>query len=96
MKVKRMGITEILRRIWLFSADKIESSDSFSKQSTQLIVKLNSSLRHIIVTIVLPSHHYLLWVKRTFEWGDSNPYPKLRNFVIAKQNSDWDLFSQKK
>ena len=27
-----MGITEILRRIWLFSANKIESSESFSKQ----------------------------------------------------------------
>ena len=51
MKDKRMGITEILGRIWLFSADKIESSDSFSKQSTQIIVQLNSSLRHIIVTM---------------------------------------------
>ena len=37
MKVKRMGITEILRRIWLFSANKIKSSESFSKQPTQLI-----------------------------------------------------------
>ena len=50
MKVKRMGITEILRRIWLFSANKIKSFESFSKQPTQLIVKVNSSLRHIIVT----------------------------------------------
>ena len=49
-KVKRMGITEILRRIWLFSANKIKSSESFCKQPTQLIVELNSSLRHIIVT----------------------------------------------
>ena len=31
MKVKRMGITEILRRIWLFSANKIKSSESGSK-----------------------------------------------------------------
>ena len=55
MKVKRMGITEILRRIWLFSANKIKSSESgsksFSKQPTQLIIELNSSLRHIIVTL---------------------------------------------
>ena len=51
MKVMRMGITEILRRIWLFSANKIKSSESFSKQPTQLIVKLNSSLQHIIVTL---------------------------------------------
>ena len=50
MKVKRMGITEILRRIWLFSANKIKSSESFSKQPTQIIVDLNSSLWHIIVT----------------------------------------------
>ena len=53
VKVKRMGITEILRRIWLFSANKIKSSESFSKQPTQLIVELNSSLRQIIDTIVL-------------------------------------------
>ena len=31
-----MGITEILRRIWLFSANKIKSSESISKQQTQL------------------------------------------------------------
>ena len=38
MKVKRMGITEIFRRIWLFIANKIEISESFSKQPTQLII----------------------------------------------------------
>ena len=38
MKIKRMAITEILRRIWLFSATKIKSSESFSKQPTQLII----------------------------------------------------------
>jgi hypothetical protein len=38
MKVKRMGIIESLRRIWLFSAKKIKSSESFSKQPTQLII----------------------------------------------------------
>ena len=44
MKVKRMGILiEILRKI---------SSESFSKQPTQIIMELNSSLRHIIVTLV--------------------------------------------
>ena len=51
MKVKRMEKTEILRRIWPFSENKIKSSESFSKQPTQLIVELNSSLRHIIVTL---------------------------------------------
>ena len=33
-----MGITEILRRIWLFSANKIKSSEYFSKQPTQLSI----------------------------------------------------------
>jgi hypothetical protein len=31
MKVKRMGITEIFRRIWLFSANKITGSESFKR-----------------------------------------------------------------
>ena len=52
MKVRRMGITEILRRIWLFSANKIKSTESISKLPTQLIVQLNSSLWHIIVTFI--------------------------------------------
>ena len=34
----------ILRRIWLFSANKIKSSESDSKQPTQLIVEHNLSL----------------------------------------------------
>ena len=50
MKVKRMGKPEVLIRTWLFSANKTNSSESFSKQPTQFIVELNSSLRHIIVT----------------------------------------------
>ena len=48
MKVKRVGISEILKMIWLFSANKIKSSEPFSKQPTQLIVELNSSLRQMI------------------------------------------------
>ena len=47
-----MGITEILTRIWLFSTNKIKSSEFFSKQLTQLIVELNLSFLHIIVTLV--------------------------------------------
>ena len=35
MKVKRMEIMEILRRIWLFSANKIKS---VGEQPTQLII----------------------------------------------------------
>ena len=33
-----MEITEIIRRIWLFSANKIKSSEYFSKQPTQLSI----------------------------------------------------------
>ena len=47
MNAKRMGITEILRSIWLFSANKIKISQFFSKQPTPLIAELNSSLRQI-------------------------------------------------
>ena len=47
MKVKRMGITEILRKIWLFSANKIKSSESVTKQPTQLIIV--AEIRHITV-----------------------------------------------
>ena len=39
-----------------FSANKIKSSEYFSKQPTQLIVALNSSLRHIFVTFALLDH----------------------------------------
>ena len=45
MKVKRMGIKEIFSRIWVISANKIKTSESISKESSQL--KLNSSLRQI-------------------------------------------------
>ena len=52
MIIKRMGITEILRRLWLFSANKIKISESFSEQPTQFIIELNSSLRQKLDTIV--------------------------------------------
>ena len=61
MKVKRMGITESLRRIWLFSANKIKSYKSGSKQPFQLIVEVNSSLGHIIVIKHLS---LLIWYKK--------------------------------
>ena len=46
-----MRITEISRRIWLFSANKIKTSESVSKQSTQLKLELNSSLRQKLGTL---------------------------------------------
>ena len=47
MKVKRMGITEILRMIWIFSANKIKSSESVSKQPTQLIIAADNWLNNL-------------------------------------------------
>ena len=47
-----MGNKEILKRIWLFSANKMKKSLNLLVPPTQLIVKLNSSLRHLIVTYV--------------------------------------------
>ena len=46
-----MRIIEILRRIWLFYANKIKTSESVSKQSTQLKLELNSSLRQKLGTL---------------------------------------------
>ena len=51
MKIKRMGMIEILRWMWLFSKSKKKNSETFSQQPTHLIVELNLSLRHIVVTI---------------------------------------------
>ena len=53
MKVKRMGITEILRKIWQFSANEIKSSESVNKQPTQLIIVA------IIVTIIFINRRLL-------------------------------------
>ena len=53
MKVKKMRIKEILRRFWLFSANKIKSYESVSKQPTQLLFKFNSSLRQKLGTNIL-------------------------------------------
>ena len=50
MKVKRIEITEILRRIWLFSENKIKTSGSVGKQSTQLKFEFNLSLRQKLDT----------------------------------------------
>jgi len=50
MKLKRMGIIEMLRRIWLFSANKIKSSKSVSE-------KTNSTYRGTQLIIVAEIRH---------------------------------------
>ena len=52
MKVKKMGITEILRRIWLFSANKIKFYESVSKQPTDLIIAAHKCHKNIV-----PNNH---------------------------------------
>ena len=47
-----MGITEILRRIWLFSANKIKSCESVNKQP-ESNNQLNSSLQQKLDTLVV-------------------------------------------
>ena len=57
MKVKRMGITEIVRSIWLFSTKKIIRSESVSKQPTQIIIAVE--IRHNCKCFGRPEHHHL-------------------------------------
>ena len=59
MLTKRMVITKLLRRIWLFSANKIKSFESGSKQPTPLFVELNLSLRHKFVTFALATSYWI-------------------------------------
>ena len=48
---------EILWRIWLISANKIKTSEYVSKQSSQLKLKLDSSLWQIIAAYVF----FFIW-----------------------------------
>jgi hypothetical protein len=47
MKVKRMGIIEILKRIWLFSANKIKSSETTNSTHCQTQFIIAAEIRHI-------------------------------------------------
>ena len=87
MKFKRMGITEILRRIWLFSANKIKSSESFIKQPTQLIIELNLSLRQIIVTIVGGLMGRSEKVDVIYEWSLTRMYYFNNNIAMSTLHS---------
>ena len=53
MKVKGMGIKEILRTIWLISANKIKTFESVGKLSSQLKLELNSSFWWITLFLFL-------------------------------------------
>ena len=72
MKVKKIGIIEILRRIRLFSANNIKSSESGSKQPTQLIIKLNSSSNSTSLVDCLLTDSGLPNTRKLREWGNRN------------------------
>ena len=90
MKVKRTGITDIFRRIWLFPVNEIKSSESFIEQPTQLIIEIISSLRHILNCLCYTNFFGFSWVNfETWQSLDIR-YCKIRIF--------WDqitIFGQK-
>ena len=91
-----MEITDILRRIWLFSANKTKSSESFSKQPIQLIVKLYSSLRHIIVTHVAHFNFFQLislYIILHFSFVYLQHLIPLMLLFHQKLFTSWDLIS---
>ena len=77
-----MGITEILRRIWLFSANKIK------KNSEPLgNIQLNSSLQHIIVTFSFrwwwpTKYSKKYWMCLDWKW--QMPSPLWLNVTVRK------------
>ena len=74
MKVKRMEITEIWRRIWLFSANKIKISESFSKQPTQ----------HIIADSVLKVRFWYFLTEHVKVSESRNKKIFFKNWFLAK------------
>ena len=61
MKVKRMGIIEILRGIYIFSANEIKSSESFSNQPTQLIVQVIIGSDNWLISVYCVLNNNLMW-----------------------------------
>ena len=53
MKVNWMGMEIISRRIWLFSANNLKSSESVSKQPTQLIIVAEIRHNYSYFTMIL-------------------------------------------
>ena len=81
MKVKRMGKTEILRRIWLFSANKITSSESLGNEPTQLIIDAHNC--HTNFTLVVYSNV-------------PNQYPQLFTVGWKVEDTIWAHFLRRR
>ena len=78
-----MGIIEILRRIWLFSANKIKSLESFSKQQTQLIIaahNCHTSLNKMIYILLT-----FQFVFKTFIKGSKSQRKLLKCLLPAEK-----------
>ena len=104
--MKENGNSRNFERIWLFSANKIKSSESFSKYPTQLIVELNSSLQHIIVTNFPTIENYSLFYLfllllllfhiekirlAKVNWKFVKPLWQLNLFILFEENSQMVL-----
>ena len=98
-KPKRMGIEEILRRIWLISENKLKHFESIWKQASQVKLNLKSSLWQIIVmTIGWPFGKTILIHKTIFTqngpgWKKLSFWVKIPSCHFAKwsHTSDYCL-----
>ena len=83
-----MWLTEISRRIWLFSANKIKRSESFSKQPTQLIIAAHnfhiSLYKNYLAKVVLDLQKLGLIPKFYFEMFSLELSKKWMNFQLVK------------
>ena len=90
-----MGIKLFLRRIWLISANKIKTSESVCKESSQLKLELNSSLRQIIDTLVC-TIYYVKWQVLSVQWNNFQSYelPQKRksNQVEMRLHKNFEQF----
>jgi len=76
-----MGITEILRRIWLFSANKIKISESFSKKPTQLIIAArNCHTRTLFLCKKNPVRFHVEFGSIVVYLLSYSPYPSVLDF----------------
>ena len=91
MKVKRMGITEILRKIWLLSANKIKRSESTNSthRRTQLITaaEIRHNCHHLLQLKKAQSTNSGLWL-----WGTSI---RIKLLVVMYQETGNKKFKKK-
>ena len=93
-----MRITEILKKIWLFSANKRKSSESISKQPTQLIIAAHNCHIYFLQTVKI---HYSCFINILFhqeqvrEWHVINAIPTIIQTQIAMIQSTLHIWNWK-